>query len=213
MKTVRLSLRNEDDSVAADVEGTFSEEDLSLLRQYARHMERVRATALIQRGMPFISNIEWHVGAPVTFTCPEYTNPELHELLHVLRPLILESEQASFHKVVGLLGRRFQDKTFAAQQKYFRRMFEDGELSMFMQVSLGGQPLLDDSLLRMWLNGTQYHTDADKAAAWEKLEAALTTDNARAIVISQLHSRAKALFLLEHTVNLIVGSNSPPAVS
>ncbi len=87
-------------------------------------------------------------------------------------------------------------------------MFEDGELKSYMQISIDGQPLFDGSLLRMWLNGTQYHTDAEKAAAWKELEGSLKTENARALVMNQLHSRVKALFLLEHIVGLILEKHS-----
>lgn len=206
MKTVQLKLRTEDDTVAAAIEGTFGATDLALLEQYKGQMQRVREATLVARGMPSITNISWNAGTPMTFTCPEYSNAELFELLHVIRPVILESEAASFQKVLALLGRAFRDKTYAAHQKALRRIFEDGELSMYMQVSVGGQPLFDDSLLKTWLNGTQYHTDAEKALAWSKLESSLTAPNARAIAITQLQSRVKALFLLEHEVSLVLGS-------
>jgi hypothetical protein len=204
MKTVRLKLTGEDGS-GADVEGTFSDDDLKLLQMYRAHMARVLEAGLIVRGMPFITNMNWEAGSKMKFTCPAFTNGELYELLHVLRPVVLESEIASFHKVMALLGRTFKDKTFAGHQKYIRHLFDDGELSMYMQFSVNNQKLLDDFLLRVWLNGTQYHTDQEKAEAWSKLEAALTAENARAIVISQLHSRVKALFMLLHDVELITG--------
>lgn len=75
---------------------------------------------------------------------------------------------------------------------------------MYMQFSIGSQKLVDNSLLWNWLNGTQYHTDKEKADAWARLEASLTADNARALVISQLHSRVKALFMLLHDVELVI---------
>ena len=203
MKIVRLKLTGEESAQVTEVDGTFSEDDLALLRTYIGHMDRVQATGLIARGMPFITNMEWTSGSMMKITCPPFTDSELYELLHVLRPVILESEAGSYQKISALLGRRFQNKTFAEHQKYFRHMFEDGELSMYMQFSIGKQKILDDFLLRIWLNGTQYHTDKEKANAWHMLEASLTPDNARAIVISQLHSRVKALFALLHDVKLI----------
>ncbi len=202
MKKVSFTLIGENGLLAEVVEAEFSDDDIVTLGEYMAQMGRVREAALIRRGMPFITNMEWNAGASMQFTCAEYSNGELYELLHVLRPLILESEAASFQKTLGLLGRRFQNRTYASHQKAVRRIFEDGELSLYMQVSVGGQKLLDQSMLHTWLNGTQYHTDAEKAADWKKLEASLTTENARAIVISQLHSRVKALFILEHEVGL-----------
>lgn len=205
MKTVRLNLSAEDGSQVAEIEGAFSEVDLAMLRQYSGHLDRVRETGLIVRGMPFITNMNWQAGSMMKFICPPFTNGELYELLHVLRPVILDSEIASFQRVMALLGRAFKDKAFSGHQKYVRRIFEDGELSMYMQLSVNNQKLLDDFLLRVWLNGTQYHTDQEKAEAWAKLEATLTAENARAIVISQLHSRVKALFMLLRDVEMVIG--------
>ena len=205
MKTVRLKLAGKEGAEVAKIEGTFSADDLALLRTYAAQMVRVRNVGLIVRGMPFISNMAWKAGSMMKFTCPPFADGELYELLHVLRPAVLQTEAASFQKVMALLGKKFKDKAYAEHQKYIRRLFEDGELSMYMQFSVGDQKLLDQFLLHVWLNGTQYHTDKEKAAAWSHVEKAVTPENARAIVISQLHSRVKALFMLLSEVELIVG--------
>jgi hypothetical protein len=209
LQNISLSLRNEEGHVVSIVKGEFTSDDFQMLNQYIASMSRLRETALVKRGIPMISNMSWSAGNAMSFTCDEYSNPELYELLHVSRHLILESEPASFHKTLALLGRKFADQTYKSHQKYIRKMFEDGELSMYMQISLGGQNLLDESLLKIWLNGTQYHGDTEKAAAWEQLESSLTTKNARAIVSTQLHSRVKAMALLEHDVKLITTAQSP----
>lgn len=177
-----------------------------LLKRFAAAMERVRGTALLKRGLPAITNMKWS-GAGMEFSCEPYSDAELFELLHVLRHLILSQESASFEKVLALLGRRFSCREFGDHAKALRHLFENGELSSYMQVSVGGQPLFDGSLLRMWLNGTQYHTDEEKAAVWSKLEGSLESDNARALVMNQLHSRVNSLFLLDNLCNLILSKH------
>ena len=67
-----------------------------------------------------------------------------------------------------------------------------------MQIRLGSQPLFAESLLRTWLNGTQYHTDEEKALAWSKLEAVLGEPNAQALVQSQLHGKVLALLNVDY---------------
>ena len=204
MKTVRLKLRSEEDHVLHEIVGGFTDEDLALLEKYNAQVERLKESALYERGLPSITNMEWKAGTGMKFTCGEYSNAELYELLHVLRPLILDREPTSFVKVVALLGRRFKDKNYAAHQRTLRKMFEDGELSMYMQITVGTQPILDSSLLHIWLNGTQYHGDTDKAAAWDKLEASLSTQTARGVVITQLQSKVKALLFLAHEASLVL---------
>lgn len=203
MSTVSLTLRNSEDALVATISGEFTPEDVMLLKRFVAAMDRVRATALLKRGLPAITNMKWS-GAGMEFSCEPYSDTELFELLHVLRHLILSQERASFEKVLALLGRRFSSREFGDHAKALRHLFENGELSSYMQISVDGQPLFDDSLLRMWLNGTQYHTDEEKAVAWSKLEGSLESDNARALVMNQLHSRVKALFLLDHVCNLVL---------
>ena len=207
MNTITLTLRDSDGNVAATIGGTISADDVALLRRFMGAVARIRATSLLQRGLPAITNLNWS-GAGMEFSCEPYTDLELFELLHVLRHVILSEEAASFEKVAALLGRRFPSREFGDHIKALRHLFENGELSFYMQISVGGQPLFDGSLLRMWLNGTQYHTDEEKAVAWSKLEGSLESENARALVMNQLHSRVKALFLLEHVVDLILSKQT-----
>ncbi len=126
MKTAFLKLIAEDGTQVARIEGAFSDGDLRILQMYAGLMARIREAGLIARGMPFITKMEWQPGSMMKFTCPPFTNGELYELLHVLRPVTLESEVASFKNVMAILGRAFKDKAFAAHQKYVRRIFKDG---------------------------------------------------------------------------------------
>lgn len=62
----------------------------------------------------------------------ECSNAELYELLHVLRPVMLERERTSFYKTLRLPGRRFADKGFSKYAVHLRRVFEEGVLSGYM---------------------------------------------------------------------------------
>ena len=73
-----------------------------------------------------------------------------------------------------------------------------------MQVTIGEQKIFNDSLLRMWLNGTQYHTEEAKAAAWLTFEDDLKTENTRVIVMNQLKDKIYALLELGHIVKQIL---------
>lgn len=204
MITVTLQLYDSEDKLAAAVLGEFNEDDITQLRNFASQMSRVKQTLLLARGFSGITNMRWEAGSGMVFTCAPFSNSELSELLHVLRPVMLEEERTSFQRTIALLGRRFKDKTFAQHSRSLRHIFEEGELSLYMQVRVGGQKLLHNSILKLWLNGTQYHSDQEKADAWAKLEKSLTENNARALAIELVHSRVKALLLLDHVVHLVL---------
>lgn len=208
MKKVRLVAKDLEGNPIEPMDGAFHPDDLVILNRFIEFMSRVRTSALLERGMPAISNVGFTQESGLTLTCSPYTNAELHELLHVLRPVILKNEPASFHNVSALLGRRFKNRNLASYLKLQRRVFEDGELSLYMQITVGGQPLFDESLLRLWLNAEQYHSDPDKSEAWRNLVKSLRMESARALVMNQLQGKVTALFNLEHVVALIVSSDS-----
>lgn len=205
MVEVRLGMETKAGELLDSVTAQFNESEIALLRRYVELVDRLLETKLVQRGIPAITNMSWMPEDGMKWTCAPYEDSELYELLHVLRPLILSREPTSFERVVGLLGRRFDHEKFRAHLKLKRTVFEDGELKLFLQIQVGDHPLLEDSTLRLWLNGEQYHTDEKKAAAWREIEAALTVENARALVITQLQAKVKALVDIRFIATLVLG--------
>lgn len=207
MTIIRLEERSEDGAVLDTLSGEVAESDWEILTRFLSHLDRAMDCTLIRRGIPGITGMKWELGG-MKFNAESYSNSELHELLHVLRPLILHKEPASFGAVRATLGRCFKNKRFSNRLKELQNLFDHGQLADFMQISIGEQPLFDSSLLRTWLNGTQYHTEEEKAAAWCELEADLRAENARAIVINQIKGRVDALLLLAGIVRAITGERS-----
>lgn len=203
MKTVHLATRDEAGNETGRIQGSFDDADLLKLQAYLELVSRLNETTLLAKGMPGISNLRFGQGG-IELTAEPYSNRDLHEFLHVLRPLILEKEPHSFLKTCALLQNAFRDTNFKEHLRITRRIYDHGELSVYMQVSIGDTKLFDKSVLRTWLNGTQYHTDADKAKAWAELEADLTADNARALLIAQLRSKVIAMRDLAHVADIIV---------
>ena len=206
MPTIRLEERSNDGAILDTLSGDVSELDWKILTKFLSHLDRVKECSLIRRGIPGITGMKWEAGE-MKFNAGTYSNAELHELLHVLRPLILHKEFASFGVVRSILGRCFKSKRLSARLKELQHIFDHGQLAAYMQVSVGAQPLFDSSLLRTWLNGTQYHTEEEKAAAWGEIEANLTTENARAIIINQLKDRVLALVLLGEMARAIISES------
>jgi hypothetical protein len=204
MTEVRLGLKTGSGDLIETVSATFEASEIDVLRRYVEFVDRVRETTLLRRGMPAISNMSWKPEEGMKWACPSYENSELHELLHVLRPLILSKEATSFERIAGMLGKKFASDNFRGHLKLQRTIFEDGELKLYMQISLNDQPLLADSTLKLWLNGEQYHTDEEKAVTWKEIEDALTIENTRALVITQLQAKVKALFNLQYIATLVL---------
>jgi hypothetical protein len=204
MHTVSLSLNADDCSLVERIEATLEDEEVELLRQFMSKMDRLGRASLLKRGMPSISRMSLIGGPGPAFTCDPYQDSELYELLHLLRPIVLSREPTSYKRITGVLGKRFLSETFRAYLKAWRITFENGELKLYMQITMNGRPLFDDSTLKLWLNGTEYHQDSEKAEQWQSFAKLLTEANTRAFVITQLHSKVKAAFVVAHVVHLIL---------
>jgi len=148
---ITLTLRDKDNNPIETISTTFQPADLDLLNQFVSATLRVRESRLLTRGLPAITSINCSLESGMQITCAPYDNSELFELLHVLRPLILSREVASFDKSIAILGRRFSNKRLSRHLRAIRRVFEDGELKAYMQITVGDQPVFDDSLLKTWL--------------------------------------------------------------
>ena len=204
MKHVKLMARNASGSESDKFEGDITDDDIKLLRRFQGLMERVTANGLVRRGVPALTNINWAAENGMTITCPPFQDEEMHALLHVLRPVVLQDESTSFAQISALLTKRFANKSLGRHLKYLRAVFTDGELSLFMQFHVGGVPILDDSTFNLWLNADQYHADEKKLEEWKKLEAALSVQSTRDLMMTQLQSKVKSLLLLSHIVDLVL---------
>lgn len=184
---------------------TLPYDEAGLLHDYVRLMQRVRGAAWLQRGMGGFRSMSWDTSG-LCFTASSCSDAELFELLHLLRPVTLARERASFQKATAVLGRRIDDPNVRGFLKLCQRIFRNGEMALYMQVTLAKQPLFDESLLDAWLNGTQYHTDAEKERTWLALEESMSVPNCRALVISQLHSKVLALLNIEYVASQVLST-------
>lgn len=175
-----------------------------ILESFIEYLDRLKEAAIYRRGIPGIERMVWENGEQKIIGDP-YTNSELYELLHLLRPLILHNEPASFSSVRAILGRCFRDKALAAELKEIQYIFDHGQLAQFMQIQIGKQKLFDETLLRTWLNGTQYHTDIEKAASWRDFKRSLSDESTRVLLINQLRDKVNALMLIAQIVRAVVG--------
>lgn len=186
----------------------FDEKELALLRDFVALVDRLRITRLLKFGLPRVRSISWEADTGLRFQCAPYENSDLYELLHVLRPLILEKEATSFHRVADLFGKKLAHGVFRKHLRHLRKAFENGECSLSMAFKIQDKNLFDGASLKLWLNGKQYHTDEEKAAEWEELERSLGCENARAFLITQLCDKVRAIFALESLAQMVLSRSA-----
>lgn len=209
MKKVSLGLTPKShEEVPHRVQAEFSSEDILLLERFIIFTERLKGAGILIKGMPKITNLRWTTECGMELDCSDYKDSDLSEVLHVLRPLILKNEKTSFHSISVLINKRFKDQKVGSHLKYLRKQFEDGEISQYMQIKLANQPLFDESILKLWLNSEEYHSDPEKIEEWEPIKKSLGSKNSRALVMGLLSSKVHAIFDLAQLAELIIRDSS-----
>lgn len=203
VKQVELSITDGVGDLMESVSARFTCADISLLQSYVYRVGRVRLCKVIKRGMPSITS----QGTIMEFNLDPYSNAELHDLLHLLSPLILPSEAVSFDNIFGLISQQFPGSSFDENLKVVRQIFDHGEDSLTRQISGGNQQLFYPSALNTDSNGTEKDIDIHSSDVQPHFDEEVTSEKNRSVGIRQLQGKVKAIFMLEYIVNLLLDSS------
>lgn len=208
MLKVKFNIQSSDMSEIECVEGEFTDKETEVLRCFIMYADRTSESRLLKNGLPMLKRMTFPNGE-FRIECEEYSNCDLYELLHLLRPLILDEEKASFEKVRVLIANKLKHQTIRSKIKEIKREFDNGIIAGFMQIKVNDVDLFCDRTFKLWLNGMQYHTDEEKREAWMKIENVLEGSNSRAYLITQIHSKINAIEKLYFLTKLILAPNDP----
>lgn len=181
-------------------EAIFNEREVSILETYHSNFVRMKSSRIFDGPFPAITNLSIRSDNGMVFEVSEFDRRDLYELLHVLRPFILKRESASFDKTISVFGKKLKGPLFRQSFKELRQLYNDGELSFIVRVSLNELPIFSDRVFSAWLNGVEYHRDEEKRLFIERLESQFGEKETLGIVVSILKSRVKAISALHHLV-------------
>jgi len=102
------------------IEASFSESEIEKLSQFIAYADRVSEASIFSTGIPMINRMSFGPNGLI-LECNEYNNAQIHESLHVLRPIILEKENSSFEKIRNLLGQKFPHKMIKIKLKAIKK--------------------------------------------------------------------------------------------
>lgn len=205
LKNVNLTVRSASDgSIVEKVSAQIEEGDITLFKKFVAAVDRVRKCKLLDRGMSGITNINFTSSDGVKISYSPVEDFELFELLHVLRPVILERENVSFQKISSLVKSRYRNENVSKYVKSQAEIFSNGELQLYLQISINGNPVLNRTTINNWLNGTQYHFDSDKSESWKTMEGHLGSENSKAVIIDLLYGKVKAVLNLSCLVAAVI---------
>lgn len=149
------------------VDGQFTDDEWATLRPFHAEWDRLRQAEWIANGMPAQFNIEWEDGVGQTLSTPDKpTNAQVKEVLHGLRPFVLNDEALFFPKALNIPMRALQHPWMREQKRIGLARFTGADVGSMYQLSANYLQLNTDRALNLWLNAFEYHRDPVKYATF-----------------------------------------------
>jgi hypothetical protein len=163
------------------------------LEKFATYAEELTHITLLSTPSRLAFSIR-HAAEGVTFeptAIPD--SQQISELLHRLRPFVLESEPTYFLSVRNILARRLSHSAFRAYLDRQKDVFA-GRRCQAIRVVSHGTLINSTETLDLWLNAYEYHRDHEKREKFEALhDGNLPREYSRALFIHILLDRARAV--------------------
>lgn len=207
-KRLEISIPKKDEKQVVLLE--IDQEERFLLRKWLTNCERLEKAALLSRPFPVLKQLKFTAEKGFTFEATEFPANEMHELLHLARPIFLSKEYASFEKTISIFGRKAKGTLLAGYLKKLRTIYKDGHYKPYFQLSVDGNKIFDESYLKLWLNGVEYHQDSEKEAVIAELLQVFSEEELRALFVVQVSGRLDACFQLRDFVGEVLkpGTNN-----
>lgn len=181
------------------------EDDWTLLENFISYAEDLLSSQLVQSGMPASLRIGWRQGEPMIVESTLPPKEEFLAFLHLLRPIYLQSEPTSFHRICSLLSKNFENQHFRRMISDLRDLYSGRFLQSMFQISSNNVAINSDKTLSDWLNSYEYHRDKEKRDRIDALHEMFPLDASKVILLSLLTEKAKAIAGLASIVNLVLG--------
>lgn len=195
---IKVNLQAQNSKESDTEEAIFTKSEIATLTLFCKNYERLIKSRIFENGFPVITNLNICSENGVTCNISDFDHRDIYELLHVLRPFILSREPASFEKVLSTFGKKLKRQLFRTSFKQIRQLFNDGEHSFLINITMNDTNLFSDKVFSAWLNGYEYHGDKEKQSLIEKLENQYGKELVQGSIISILKGRIKAISMLNN---------------
>jgi hypothetical protein len=197
-------LKNELDGTDVAVKVEFTDQEEAQLRAFDRYADELKEISIMKYGAPGQLKLHWQEGIGLTVKTTLPSDEQLAALLHRLRPFVLQGEYTNFRYVANTIGRRAQTELIHLFLRMQKDLYQSKRSQEMIKVSSNGVMINSEEILFQWLNGYEYHHDADKRLAMEELHHLLPLEASKALFVTMLYDKADAIRNLHSLVRLIL---------
>jgi hypothetical protein len=195
-KTFTMSFRNPATQEQVEVRGEFRDDEWKQLLDFAQYAEDVERTSFFQDGAKINAHLtwDWKEGVSDESTLP--SRPVVAELLHALRPIILQKEPTNFLRVCSIISKHSDHPYPREILGRLREHFTADPVRAGWTISFEDVDLNSEDTLNSWLNAYEYHRDAAKRADLERAHGGPPGPLMKALFLILLHNKAEAALTL-----------------
>jgi hypothetical protein len=174
-----------------------------VLLRFLKFSNDLAEAEYVRAGMPFVASFQWSdidglTGPPLPPAI------QIRELLHLLRPFVLEKEPTSMPRVCGILSRAFDHPYIRGKIKHARDTFLGRTSQTYYQMSIDDLVINSEQALQLWLNAFEYHRDEDKAEHFKKLHQTFPPEISKGFFLDLLADKVDSILWLSGFINDIV---------
>jgi hypothetical protein len=200
----RIVLRRGEDGPDEVCAGEISDEDWRLLTQFRDFAEELRSAEWVRQGLDSRYSIATEPGRGLVATVPKQpSDTALRELLHLLRPFVLQNEATYFPKVSGRLWKYLDHPHLQKLLAHSRAVFSGDEMRRYFKISAHQLDINDERTLSLWLNAFEYHRNPDKREEFLRLHGGPPDELTLTVFRDMLASKAEAVFWLADLITVI----------
>lgn len=179
-------------------------EDEDLLRQYVAATKDLMDSVRRAGGLSTQLNMSFRRDEGIVYTTTEPTDDQRAIILHRLRPLILSREGASFDRACAIVRRSSEHEFLVTYLRRLRDLYSGKDFRELVVISRNDIILNSETAFHHWLNGFEYHRDAERAALVAEKGDPLPFDVVRPSFMVMLGEKLKAINLLADMVSKMI---------
>jgi hypothetical protein len=164
-----FQLTRKDTGAVEELRGDISAEDWVLFTEFRDYSGEIRNAEWFRAGLDAGFSLKYKQETGLSVEVPNQpSNAAVRELLHLLRPFVLQKERKAYVRVASKLWQYFDHPYLRQVLAKSRKIFDDGQFSLYGHIELNDLRLNDDRTFGLWLNAFEYHRDPAKRAELEK---------------------------------------------
>ena len=120
-------------------------------------------------------------------------NAHVREILHLMRPILLQSEPTNYMRVLNIISRRMESDGVRTILNRWKNEFNQKESQKLYRIAANELVLNSDNAFFLWLNAFEYHRDKGKQKDLEYSLGTLPFDVAKNIFINGIVEKIIAI--------------------